>query len=500
MSTKKDIQAADATVVEESSLLEQAVAATRNTERSRAEQLLQTLTKQALDGTVTWNKNLTSTVEQAIKKIDEIVSKQTTAVLHANELQTLEGSWRGMYYLVSNTNICSVQKIKLFNASKEDLQKDFKKILEPDQSILFDKIYEDEFGTPGGEPYGLFIGDYTFGNTTKDIDFLTKMSGVCATAFAPFIAAADSSAVGLDSWEDLSKPKDLAKIANSYEFSQWNNFRDTEDSRFVTLTMPRTLARLPYNAKTNPVDDITFNEVELDSKGRTKKLDHDQFTWMNASYVLGAKMTESFDKYGWCTAIRGAESGGKVTGLPTYSFTSDDGDVALKCPTEIAITDRREKELADLGFMPLSHYKKTDYAVFFGAQTAQRAKVYEESAATENAAISAKLPCMMVTSRIAHHLKIMARDKIGSYTSVSEVESSLNKWIQRYVNINPSSAATAKHRYPLASGNVTVEPVAGKIGAYNAIANMQPWLPLEELSTSLRLVANIPGAEGSDEE
>lgn len=499
MATNKETQNSKTEVVAEDSLLEAAVAATRNTDRSRAEQLLQTLTKEALNGTVSWNKNLTATINDAIAKIDQQVSKQLTKVLHGDELQKLEGSWRGMQYLVSNSELNASQKIKLFNASKEDIQKDFNKILEPEQSVLFDKIYESEFGTPGGEPYGLFLGDYNFGNNAKDIDFMTKMSGIAATAFAPFVAAAAPSALGLDTWEELSKPKDLEKIARSHEFAQWNNFRDSEDSRFVTLTMPRSLARLPYNEKTNPVDGFIFNEVEFDKKGRTKKLEHNEFTWMNAAYIMGAKMTESFSKNGWCTAIRGAEGGGKVKGLPTYAFTTDDGDTDMKCPTEIAITDRREKELANLGFMPLSHYKKTDYAVFFGAQTTQKPKVYEEDSATENAAIAAKLPYMMVTSRIAHHVKIMGRDKIGSLTTVTEVENDLNRWLQRYVNASSQTAQQLRYRYPLAEAKVTVEEIPGKIGAYHAVAWMKPWLPLEELSTSLRLVANIPGSGGGEE-
>jgi type VI secretion system protein ImpC len=500
MSTKTANQNSTSEAVEESSLLEQAVAATRNTERNRAEQLLQTLTKEAMAGTVTWNKNLTATINDAIAKIDEQVSKQLTQVLHGEELQKLEGSWRGMHYLVRNTDISSVQKIKLFNASKEDIQKDFNKILEPEQSALFDKIYESEFGTPGGEPYGVLIGDYAFGNTSKDIDFMTKMSGIAATAFTPFIAAAAPSAVGIDTWEDLSKPKDLEKIARSYEFSQWNNFRDSEDSRFVTLTMPRTLSRLPFNDKTNPADGFSFNEVEFDRKGHAKKMGHDQFTWMNAAYVMGAKITQSFSETGWCTKIRGAEGGGKVTGLPTFGFTTDDGDTDLKCPTEIAITDRREKELSNLGFMPLSHYKKTDYAVFFGAQTAQRPKVFEDDAATENAAIAAKLPYMMVTSRIAHHVKIMGRDKIGSMASTADIEGSLNKWISKYIDTNKDAGASIRYSYPLAEAKVSVEEIPGKVGAYHAVVWMKPWLPLEELSTSLRLVANIPGAAGGEAE
>jgi type VI secretion system protein ImpC len=357
---------------------------------------------------------------------------------------------------------------------------------------MFKKLYENEFGMPGGEPYGALIGDYEFTNHPEDIDLLSNMSNVAAAAFCPFISAADHKLMGLESWTELAKPRDLEKIFESVEYIRWRSYRDTEDSRFVTLTMPRVLSRLPYGANTKPIEEFAYEESPDDAQGRPQALPHDNYCWMNASYVMGARLTEAFAKYGWCTAIRGAEGGGKVEGLPAHIFTSDDGDPDLKCPTEIGITDRRENELSKLGFLPLCHYKNTDYAVFFGAQSTQKPKIYDRPEATANAAISARLPYMMATGRFAHYLKVMARDKIGSFMEASDVEAWLNRWILNYVSGNPDAGQEMKARYPLAAAKIKVEEVPGKPGAYNAVAWLRPWLQLEELTTSLRMVARIP--------
>src|SRR5262249_48764104 len=335
-------------------------------------------------------------------------------------------------------------KIKMFNVSKRDLFKDVTKAVEFDQSQIFKKLYENEFGTPGGEPYGALIGDYEFNTHPDDVELLSKMSNVAAAAFCPFISAASPTMLGLGEWGELSKPRDLEKIFETAEYTKWRGFRDSEDARFVTLAMPRVLARLPYGASTKPIEEFEYEETELDAQGRSKPVPHEHYTWMNASYVLGAKMTDAFAKYGFCVAIRGAEGGGKVEGLPAHVFTSDDGDTDLKCPTEVGITDRREAELSKLGFLPLCHYKNTDYAVFFGAQTCQRPKKYDRPEATANAAISARLPYIMATSRIAHYLKVMARDKIGSFMEVTDCENWLNRWIKNYVNANPQSGQEMK--------------------------------------------------------
>jgi type VI secretion system protein ImpC len=322
------------------------------------------------------------------------------------------------------------------------------------------------------------------------------MSNVAAASFCPFISAASPGLFGFESWSELSKPRDLEKIFETVEYTSWKSFRESEDSRFVTLVMPRVLSRLPYGAATKPIEEFGFEEVELDVTGKAKPVPHDNYGWMNASYVLGTRLTDAFAKYGWCTAIRGAEGGGKVEGLPAHIFTSDDGDPDLKCPTEIGITDRREAELGKLGFLPLCHYKNNDYAVFFGAQTAQKPKKYDRPDATANAAISARLPYIMATSRFAHYLKVMARDKIGSFMEASDCEAWLNRWIRNYVNSNKDAGQETKAKYPLAEAKVQVMEIPGKPGSYNAIAWMRPWLQFEELSASMRMVAQIPKAGG----
>jgi len=475
----------------EVSLLDQAIAATKQTEPQQAQELLRTLTEQALKGTVVYKKNLTVTFNEAIKLIDQQLSKQLAAIMHHPKFQQLEGTWRGLHYLVMNSETGTSLKIRMLNLSKRDLYKDLSKAVEFDQSQLFKKIYENEFGTPGGEPYGALIGDYEFTNHPEDIETLSMVSNVAAAAFAPFISAASPKLLGLESHTQLSQPRDLAKIFDSTEYTKWRSFRDSEDSRFVTLVMPRVLSRLPYGQQTKPVEEFNYEEAPIEN-GVTRPMPHEHFTWMNAAYVMGARLTEAHAKYGWCTAIRGAEGGGKVENLPSYTFTSDDGDVSQHCPTEVAITDRRDGELMNLGILPLCHYKNTDYAVFFGAQTTQKPKKYDKPEATANAAISARLPYIMASSRFAHYLKIMARDKIGSFMEASNCEQWLNSWIKNYVNANEQAGQEMKAKYPLREAKVTVEEIPGKPGSYHAVAHLRPWLQMEELTTSLRMVARIP--------
>ncbi len=480
----------------EVSLLEQAIGATKQTEPERATELLKTLTEEALKGTVSYSKNLTVTFNQAIAEIDAAMSKQLAAVMHNEKFQKLEGSWRGLHHLVMNSETSATLKIRMMNVSKRELYKDLSKAVEFDQSQTFKKIYENEFGTPGGEPYGALIGDYEFTNHPEDVELLTGMSNVAAASFAPFISAAGPKLFGFDDYNELSKPRDLEKIFESIEYAKWRSFRESEDARFVSLVMPRVLARLPYGENTKPVEEFGFEEGEMDASGAAKPMDHDEYTWMNAAYVMGTNLTSAFAQYGWCTAIRGAEGGGRVDNLPSHVFMSDDGDPDQKCPTEIGITDRREAELSKLGFLPLCHYKNTDYAVFFGAQTTQKPKKYDRPEATANAAISARLPYMMASSRFAHYLKIMARDKIGSFMEASDCEDWLNRWILNYVNGNASSGQEMKAKYPLAEAKVSVKEIPGAPGSYNAVAWMRPWLQMEELTTSMRMVAKIPQIGG----
>jgi type VI secretion system protein ImpC len=491
MSTGEQTQAANAaatTELEQQVTLEDIIRETKQTERDRAKDLIQTLVDQAMAGTITYDKNITKTINATIKAIDRKLSEQLAAVMHHPDFQKLEGSWRGLNYLVMNSETSAQLKLKVLNVSKRELFNDVDKAVEFDQSQIFKKLYENEFGSPGGEPYGALIGDYEFINHPEDIDLLSKMSNVAAAAFCPFISAASPKLFGFEnSWEDLTRPRDLEKIFTAIEYTKWKSFRESEDSRFTTLVMPRVLSRLPYGAETKPIEEFGYEEVDA-----SKPVPHDDFTWMNASYVMGTKMTDAFAKSGFCTAIRGAEGGGKVEGLPAFLFKSDDGDTDLKCPTEVGITDRREAELSKLGFLPLCHYKNTDYSVFFGGQTVQKPKKYDRPEATANAAISARLPYIMATSRFAHYLKVMARDWIGSFKEAGDLENELNRWIKNYVNSNENAGQENRAKYPLREAKVVVQPIPGQPGSYNAVAWMRPWLQFEELTTSMRMVASIP--------
>ncbi len=492
---KKEQQAeAQEAEAQEVSFLEQAIGATKQTPKDETEDLLKTLTKEAMKGTVKWDKNLTVTINSAIAAIDQAMSKQLSAIMQNEKFQKLEGSWRGLHHLVMNSETSSQLKIRMLNISKKELNKDLIKAVEFDQSQTFKKIYESEFGTAGGEPYAALIGDYEFSGHPDDLDLLTNMSNIAAAGFCPFISAASPQMFGFESFTELSKPRDLEKIFDSAEYIKWRSFRDSDDSRFVTLTMPRVLARLPYGQATKPIEAFNFEEAEVTADGKHLESDHDSYCWMNAAYSMGTTLTKAFAEYGWCTSIRGAEGGGKVEGLPSHVFVSDDGDMDQKCPTEIGITDRREAELSKLGFLPLCHYKNTDYAVFFGAQTTQKPKQFDDPDASANAAISARLPYIMATSRIAHFLKVMARDKVGSFMEASDAEEWLNSWISKYVNATPGASAEMKARFPLAEANVEVKEVPGQPGVYSAVAWLRPWLQMEELTASLRLVANIPKA------
>jgi type VI secretion system protein ImpC len=483
---------ADVATQDGGDLLEQAITVTKQTEPKRAEELFRTLCEQALEGTVTYSKNLNVTISEAIKQIDAKISKQLAAIMHHPKFQKLEGSWRGLHYLVMNTETSATLKIRVMHWTKRELFRDLSRAAEFDQSQLFKRIYESEFGMPGGQPYGALIGDYEFTNHPEDIDTLRLVSNVAAAAFAPFIAAASARLIGLDSYTELSAPRDLEKIFDSIEYTKWNAYRETDDSRFVTLVLPRVLARLPYGERTTTVEEFDFEEAPIDEQGIARRMGHEEYCWTNAAFAMGARLTDAFARNGWCTAIRGAENGGKVENLPCHIFTTDEGDIDLQCPTEIGITERREAELSKLGFLALSHYKGTDYSVFFGAQTTQKPKKYDRNEATANAAISARLPYMMASSRIAHYLKVIARDKIGSFKEASELEAWLKRWIERYTNSNPSPSEEAKAKYPLRDARIQVEEIAGKPGSYHAVAHMRPWLQLEELTASLRMVARIP--------
>ncbi|MCX7685328.1 MAG: type VI secretion system contractile sheath large subunit [Acetobacteraceae bacterium] len=492
--TQGQTQAAGAAAAEAEAggLLEAVIGATKQTERDRAQELIKALTEEALKGTVRFDRNLVVTFNRAIEEIDRRISRQLNAIMHHERFLKLEGSWRGLHYLVNNTETSTTLKLRVLQLSKREMARDLQKAVEFDQSQLFKKIYENEFGTPGGEPYGALIGDYEWSAHPEDVETLRLMSNVAAAAFAPFISGVSAAMFGFEDWRELSKPRDLAKIFETQEYAKWRAFRDTEDSRFVALVMPRVIARLPYGKATKPVEEFGYEEAPLNPDGSQGQMAHEHYCWMNAAYAYATRLTDAFAQYGWCTAIRGAEGGGKVLNLPTHVFLSDDGDMDAKCPTEIGITDRREAELSNLGFLPLCHYKNTDYAVFFGAQTVQKPKKYDRPDATANAAISARLPYIMATSRFAHFLKVMARDKIGSFMEAPDVEMWLNRWIQNYVNPLEGAGQESRARYPLREARVEVKEIPGRPGSYNAVAYLRPWLQMEELTTSMRMVARIP--------
>jgi type VI secretion system protein ImpC len=308
---------------------------------------------------------------------------------------------------------------------------------------------------------------------------------VAAAAHAPFISGASAKMFNLDSFDELGAPRDLAKIFSTADYAKWKSFRESEDSRYVALTLPHVLMRLPYGRENVPVESFDFEE-SVDGTDSSKYL------WGNAAFALGARLTDAFAKYHWCAAIRGVEGGGLVQGLPVHTFKTDEGDVALKCPTEIAITDRREKELADLGFVPLVHCKGTDYAAFFSTQSANKAKLFDSDAANANARLSSQLQYIMAVSRFAHYLKSMMRDKIGSFMTRRDAEDFLNRWISNYVLLDDNAGQEAKAKLPLREARIDVSEVPGKAGAYRAVAFLKPHYQLDELSVSLRLVAELP--------
>jgi type VI secretion system protein ImpC len=453
--------------------------------KERGRDMVRQFVSEVLKGTVTIGADTEAMINARIAQIDELISTQLNEVMHHEAFQKLEGTWRGLKYLLGNTETGEKLKIKIFNVSKKDLLKDLQKAPEFDQSALFKKVYEEEFGVFGGTPFGALVGDYEFGKSGQDVELLEKISQVAAAAHAPFIANANPDMFNLESYTSLDAPRDMTKIFDTTEYAKWKSFRQSDDSRYVALTLPRILIRQPYGRDTVPVEAFDFEE-------RVDGTDHSKYAWAGASWALASRITQSFGTYGWCATIRGVESGGLVEGLPVHNFRTESGDIAMKCPTETPISDRREKELADLGFVPLVHCKGTDYAAFFSVQSAQKPKTYDSDAATANARISAQLPYIFAVSRFAHYLKAIMRDKIGGYASRAEVETFLNNWINNYTVANDDVGFEMKAKNPLKEARVDVVEVPGKPGVYRAVAFLRPHFQLDELSMSMRLVADLP--------
>ena len=489
MAKKEEAQAQVQVQEQESGLLDQILTEGRmardDFQKERAKDMIAEYVKQVMSGELTLSQNMDAAINSRIAEIDRLISAQMNEIMHHEEFQKLEASWRGLHHLVANSLTGTMLKIRVMSVTKKDLLKDFERALEFDQSSLFKKIYEEEYGTFGGAPYGALIGDFEFSNHPQDLALLERISQVAAAAHAPFISAASSDLFGWDEFSDMTEVRDVSKIFDRTEYAKWRSFRESEDSRYVGLCIPHILMREPYGEATRPTETFRFEE---DVDGRN----HKKYLWGNAAYALGTRLTEAFSMHGWCVAIRGVEGGGLVQGLPTHTFQTDEGEVAMKCPTEVAITDRREKEFADNGFIPLVHCKNTDYAAFFATQSANRAKKYDTDSANANARLSTQLQYIFAVSRFAHYLKAMMRDKIGSFMSRKEAELFLNRWINNYVLENDVAPQEQKAKYPLREARIDVAEVPGKPGAYRAVAFLRPHFQLDELSVSLRLVADLP--------
>jgi len=473
------------------SLMQKAFKPRTDKARDAVERAVRTLAEQALQHTVPAAGDVLVTIDGLIAELDRTLSEQVNQILHQDAFQSVESAWRGLHYLVSNTETDETLKIRVMNISKQEVHKTLRKFkgVAWDQSPIFKKLYEEEYGQFGGEPYGAFVADYYFNNSAPDVELLSQMAKVSAATHCPLIAAADPSVMLMESWQELANPRDLTKIFQTPEHAAWRSFRASEDSRYVGLAMPRFLARAPYGARTNPVEDFDFEEVTAaaGSKG---------FTWANAAYAMAVNINRSFKRYGWCSQIRGIESGGAVEGLPVHTFPTDDGGVDMTCPTEIAISDRREAELSKNGFMPLVHKKNSNLAAFIAAQSLHKPAEYDDPDASANANLAARLPYLFATCRFAHYLKCIVRDKVGSFKERADMQVWLNNWIGRYVEINPATASESdKARKPLAGAEVVIEEVEGNPGYYHAKFYLRPHYQLEGLTVSLRLVSKLPSAK-----
>ncbi|NOY85496.1 MAG: type VI secretion system contractile sheath large subunit [Nitrospirae bacterium] len=460
--------------------------------KEAVETAVHTLAHEVLAGTALISPDVILTIESIIASIDKKLTDQINQIMHHEEFQKLEAAWRGLHYMVNNTETDEMLKIRVMNISKKDLGKTLKKFKGTawDQSPIFKKMYEEEYGQFGGEPYGCLVGDYHFDQSPPDVALLGEMAQVAAATHAPFITGASPTVMGMSSWQELSNPRDLTKIFTTPEYAPWRSLRESEDARYLGLAMPRFLARLPYGAKTDPVEEFDFEE-------ETEGSDSSKYVWANSAYAMAVNINQSFKVFGWCSRIRGVESGGAVEGLPCHTFPTDDGGVDMKCPTEIAISDRREAELAKNGFMPLLHKKNSDIAAFIGAQSLQKSAEYDDPDATANANLAARLPYLFACCRFAHYLKCIVRDKIGSFKEREEMQKWLTKWILQYVDGDPAhSSETTKAKKPLAAAEVVVEEVEGNPGYYTSRFYLRPHYQLEGLTVSLRLVSKLPSAKG----
>lgn len=462
----------------------------KEADRPKVKSQLDSFLAQVATGAVVVSHDLVGSIEQRIAAIDELLSKQVSNIMHAAEFQKMESSWRGLHKLVQSS-VTENTHVRMFNCTKKELLKDFKSASDFDQSVMFKAIYESEYGTFGGLPYSAFVGDFEFDNTAEDIMLLEQISHVAAAAHAPFLSAANPGMFAMNSFGEMPRPRDLGKLFDTSDYARWKSFRLTDDARYVGLTLPRVIGRLPYGAKTISVESFNFEESHNEQDV------NESYLWVNAAYELAGRMVEAFEEYGWCAAIRGVEGGGLVKSLPAHSYTASSGESVLQCPTEVAISDRREKELADLGFIPLVYCKGTDYAAFFAVQSVNKPRKYDSDLANANARLSSQLQYIMTTSRFAHYLKAIVRDKVGSFMSKDECERYLQKWISQYVTASDDVGPATKAKKPLREARVDVFEVPGAPGNYRAVAYLKPHFQLEGLTLSLRLVAELPASTGA---
>ena len=479
------------TVDDFSALLQKEFKPKSDEAKSRVEMAVRTLAQQALEGSNVVSGDVISTIEKMVAAIDRKLSEQVNQIIHHADFQALESAWRGLQYTVFNTETSTDLKIKVMNVSKDELRRMFSSYRGAawDQSPLFKRVYEAEFGQLGGQPYGALMGDYYFSQVPTDVEVLEGMAKVSSASHAPFISGTSPSLFSMDSWQDLTKPRDLGKIFDTPEYAAWRSLRAKDDSRYIALTMPRVLARQPYGAKGEPVGEFAFEE---DTAG-----DHDKYSWMNASHAMAVRITAAYKEFGWCTRIRGVQSGGTVENLPTAMFPTDDGDTAVKCPTEVAISDRREGELSAAGLIGLIHRKNTDQATFIGGQTLHMPKEYVDKGATANARLSARLPYIFTSARFAHYLKCMVRDWVGGTPTAEQLQSRLTSWVSQYVDTMPDmSSEEQKARKPLKAVGIELAEDEENPGYYRANFQFVPHFQMEGMDISLSMTSSLRQAPG----
>ncbi|GJD45633.1 hypothetical protein AFCDBAGC_3507 [Methylobacterium cerastii] len=459
--------------------------------KTEVENAVVALVNQALANADVIKDDVLDTVEEMIAQLDRRLTAQVNEILHAEEFQRIESAWRGLNYLVMNSETDATLKIRVLNASKTELYRELRQYpgARWDQSPLFKQVYESEFGQLGGEPFGCLIGDYYFSHQPTDVSLMRDLSKIAGAAHAPFFAAADPTLLGMDSFTELSNPRDIGKVFDTPDYAAWKSLRDAPDSRYMGLCLPRVLSRVPYGAKTEPVEEFAFEEQSDGHAG-------ENYAWMNAAYAMAVNINRAYKECGWTVRIRGVQSGGEVVNLPSHTFPTDDGGVDLKCPTEIAISDRREAELAKAGLIPLIHRKNSDKAAFIGAQSLYKPKTFfgekgVEATASDN--LSSRLPYMFAVSRFAHYLKCMVRDKVGSTKEKEQLTKWLQEWINQYVDGDPiNSSEQTKARKPLRDARVDVFENEENPGYYSARFFLRPHYQLEGMDIGMSLVSRLP--------